>query len=266
MISMRFLLPSVLSSLTILALVPSASASTAPFQIHFQDNAASSPLDLLDLDALQGLKFYYEPGLAMLNTGPLSESLKKLDFPAHSPYFISQGGGGFLLLDQILIGGTAAGLTGFRTATSGGDTVQIQGGLGLFQLGYRLYSEAGFSLYPVIGFGSGNMSVSSSTPLNQAFGLQVNDDVYRMQTSQWLLDLGLGADYLVDFQAAPEQESGLLIGLKLGYLLVPSPPQWQTNSGIIGGEQVPAMNAQGPYIRLRLGLGTQRSSQTPSWF
>lgn len=222
-------------------------------------NAQSQITDIIDLDAFQGVKIFYEPGLSILDTGALNKTIQSLDFPEHSAYFISQGGGGFIQLDQLLLGATAASLSGFRTANASGETLQIQGGYGLFQIGYRIFAENGFSLYPVIGFGSGNMQISSTTPLNQAFGLKISEDVRSMQTSQWLLDLGLGADYLVNFQAQPGLETGLLIGLRTGYLLVPSPPQWQTNSGIIGGNQVPAMNSQGPYFRVRLGFGTQRT-------
>lgn len=219
--------------------------------------ALAQQLPPWDLEAFKGAKVFYRPGFSFLGTGDLNQTLEYEGFSPYSPTFISHSGSAHLLLDQILIGASGTGLSGFRSAATTGQTLSVSGGYGLFQLGYQIIKEEGFSLYPMLGIGSGSTQISSSEPLNPLFGLTGSQDVYQMQSSQVILDLGLGADYLVNFSAHPAWDAGLLVGLRLGYLLVPSPPQWQTGPRLLGGN-LPGLNNQGFYINLSLGLGAQR--------
>ncbi|PKL76623.1 MAG: hypothetical protein CVV27_09320 [Candidatus Melainabacteria bacterium HGW-Melainabacteria-1] len=211
----------------------------------------------INLDVWQGAKLYYQPGFSFLDTGPLNQVLAPNTYANHSGTFLSQGGGGQILLDRIVIGAAGYSLNGFRSSSAGGDTLSVSAGHGLFQLGYVLVREEGLTVYPLLGIGSGSVRLRSSGALNKLFGFNSSADVFEMQSAQVVLDLGLGADYLLDFNGDPEHASGLLVGLKLGYVFIPSPPQWEAGGRPIGGA-VPNLNAQGPYLSLTLGLGTQR--------
>lgn len=212
----------------------------------------------LNLDAWNGVKAYYQPGFSFANTGTLSQIMFDNGFSGYSSTFISHGGGAHIILSKIILGGSGYGLTGFRTASDNGSTLSVGGGYGLLNVGYQLFTSNGFSLYPMLGIGGGGMSINSSIPLNKLFGLRTSGDIYTMETSQVVLDLGLAADYLIDFNGDPDEDSGVLVGVKLGFIFVPSPAQWQSNRQILGGSLLPAISAQGPYFSLSLGGGTQR--------
>lgn len=210
-----------------------------------------------DLEAFKGGKVYYQPGFSFLNTGPLNQTLEGNGFGAYSPFFIAQGGGAHLVLDKILIGASGFGLNGFTATSTQGNSLQISGGYGLFNLGYLIWSEGGFSLYPMLGIGSGSVKINSNQPLNTLLGLSTSNQVSTLESSQVVLDFGLGADYLVDFNADPEHQSGVLVGLRLGYTLIPSPAQWVANGQAVGG-RLPELNTQGFYLGLTLGAGSIR--------
>lgn len=216
---------------------------------------------LINLDVWERAQVFYSPGFAFLDTSPLNQPLGVEGFSPYSGTFISQGGGALINFNGIVIGGSGYGLTGFRSANSAGDTLYVEGRYGLFHLGYEIFSENGFHVYPLLGIGSGSVSVTSSQPLGGIFGFQNAPDATRMDSSQVVLDLALAADYLIDFNANPELATGLLVGLKLGYLFVPSPPQWEANRQVLGGS-LPNLNVGGLYVQLMLGAGAGRK-ETP---
>lgn len=217
----------------------------------------------LDLDVWQGAKAYYQPGFSILDTGPLNQVLAPNNYANFSGFFLSQGGGIQVVLDRIVIGAAGYGLNGFRSSTAGGDSLGVSSGFGLFQLGYVILREQRFSLYPILGIGSGSTRITSSAPLNKVFAFTSSSDLFDMQSSQVVLDLGLGADYLLDFNGDPNHASGLVVGLKLGYVFIPSPPQWESAGRPVGGA-VPNLNAQGPYLSISLGIGTEREHSNES--
>lgn len=210
-----------------------------------------------DLDVFQGAKAYYQPGFSFLDTGPLNQAITPAGYPNYSNTFITQGGGVQVMLDRIVIGGSGFGLSGFRATSGKGETLAVSGGYGLLNLGYVIYRQKQFSLYPMIGIGSGGIKVSASEALNKLFGFSATSDVYEMQSSQIVMDLGLAADYLIDFNADRRNATGLSVGLKLGYVFVPSPPQWEAGGRAVGGA-LPSASVQGPYFSLSLGAGTAR--------
>lgn len=215
----------------------------------------------LDLSAFQGARGHYELGFSWLDSAAFNNALESDGFAPLSGTFIRQGGGVEVLLERVLVGASGYALNGFQTANSTGDSFAVNGGYGVFKLGYLVIQEPGFSLYPVMGIGSGSLNVSSSRALNQIFSF-AGDEVFQMQTPQIVLDLGVGADYMIDFNGDPSQDSGVNLGLRLGYAWVPSPQQWRSGQRLLAG-QVPNMSVQGPYLQLSLGGGTQ-SSRTGS--
>lgn len=210
-----------------------------------------------NLDVWQGAKVFYQPGFALLDTGALNQAIAPQTYGNYSGTFLSQGGAVQVMFDRIVIGGAGYSLSGFRTSSATGQTLGVSSGYGLFQLGYVVLREQNFSVYPTLGIGSGSVKISGSDPLNKVFGFNAAADVFDLQSSQVVLDVGVGSDYLIDFNGDPAHASGLVVGLKLGYLLVLSPPQWESGGRPVGGT-IPNLNAQGPYLSLSLGIGTQR--------
>lgn len=246
-------IPSLLSPLMATFWVPFLAASTV-----FNATPASAEPNL-NWEVFQGAKVWYDPGFSFLDTAAFNGAIANQGYNNLSSVFISQGGGAHIILDRIILGGSGMGLNGFRSANSAGDVLGVSGGYGLFNLGYMVYQENNFNLYPVLGIGSGHISVSGSGSLNKVFGLSGSEDITRIDSNQVVLDIGIGADYLIDFNADAGNASGLLVGLKLGYLFVPSPTQWEANRRLVGGSNLPNLSNQGLYFNLILGAGTQRT-------
>ncbi len=213
---------------------------------------------VFDLNAFKGGKVYYQPGFSFLGTSDLNQNLELNGFSAMSSTFLSQNFGAQVVLDRIILGASGTLLNGFSTASAENGTLQASGGHGLFQVGYMLYSENGFSIYPILGIGSGSVKLSGTKALNEVFDISATNPINSIESSQIVLDLGIGADYLVDFNADPGHASGVLVGLRAGYLLIPSPNQWSANGQILAG-RLPNFNTQGLYLNLSLGGGSLRS-------
>ncbi|PIQ23350.1 hypothetical protein COW36_08385 [bacterium (Candidatus Blackallbacteria) CG17_big_fil_post_rev_8_21_14_2_50_48_46] len=228
--------------------------------LSFTSQAQAEPS--FNLEVFQGAKAWYSPGFSFLDTSSFNGATATQGYTNLSGTFLSQGGGAHLILDRIILGGSGYALSGFRTANATGEILSVNGGYGLFNLGYLVYSDQNFSLYPMLGIGSGNISVSGSSSLNKLFGLSSTEEISRMDSNQVVLDIGLGADYMIDFNGDPANASGLLVGLKLGYLFVASPTQWEANRRILGGTNLPNLSNQGLYFNLTLGGGTQRSQSS----
>lgn len=212
-----------------------------------------------DLDAFKGGKLYYQPGFSFLGTSNLNPSLELHGFQPMSGTFVSHNFGAQVVLDRIILGASGTVLNGFTVASSQNGTLQASGGHGLFQVGYILFAENGFSLYPILGLGSGSVKLAGSQALNEVFEISNSKPINSIESSQIVLDLGIGMDYLVDFNADPDYESGVLVGLRAGYLLIPSPNQWSANGQTLAG-RLPDFNTQGFYLNLSLGGGSLRSS------
>ena len=213
-----------------------------------------------NFDVWKGVKGYYYPGFSFLNTSSLNQTLAENNFSNYSGTFLNQAGGAHVILDRIILGGSGHGLIGFRAASAKGDTIAVDGGYGLLNLGYLLISNKGFNLYPTLGIGSGIMTISSSTALNKLFKFESTEDIFRLNSSQIILDLGISADYMIDFNTDPQHASGILVGLRLGFVFVPSPTQWESNRRVFGGTTLPNLSSQGIYINLMLGGGTVREN------
>lgn len=217
--------------------------------------AAAEPA--FNFDVWEGAKAYYQPGFSFLDTNSLNQLIAPAGYANYSNTFLTQGGGAQVILDRIVIGGSGFGLSGFRAASGKGETLAVSGGYGLLNLGYVIVRQKNFSLYPMIGIGSGGVKINASEALNKLFGFTSGSDVFELQSSQIVMDIGLGADYLIDFNADRKLATGLDVGLKLGYVFVPSPPQWESAGRPVGGS-VPNLNTQGVYLSISLGLGAQR--------
>ena len=210
-------------------------------------------------EVFQGVRGWYTPGFTLLDSASFNAATTDAGYGNLSPVFISQGGGAHVILDRIILGAAFQNSSGFRTVNAKGEALAVQGGHGLFQLGYLLVNSGPFSLYPVLGIGSGSTSIRATGALNTLFGLSRTEAIEQIDSTQVLLDLGLGADYMIDFNGDTTQASGLLVGLRAGYLWVASPPQWESGRQIISGSRLPQLNQQGLYLQLTLGAGTQRS-------
>jgi hypothetical protein len=194
-------------------------------------------------------------GANNINIGELNTRLKSNGYREFSETCISFGGGGYGILNRLVIGGEGFGMsTKNESGTVGGETFKttLSGGYGLFKLGYVVYRKGGFNLYPAVGFGGGGLALEIAKRETVPF-----DDILKspkrhvtLSTGSFLVDIEVGADYLMVLnRKATGEEGGLSFGARLGYLFAPYRSDW---GDALDG---PAIGFDGFYFRLMFGGG-----------
>lgn len=198
---------------------------------------------------------YYSPGIQFLNPAPLNSSLTPQGYKALDGFFWSQGGGLMLSYRRFMLGAEFHALSGQLTQ-SGSESLNMEASYGLFQLGYIAASSNRFQVYPYVGIGPGLATLHSSQPLNGLLNMSQgsNDRLQMAQGLSWLLDLGAGGNFIIPMSPDnAEDQRGLVLGLRLGYLLPLGGTSWQSNRLPVSGG--PDLNPGGFYTRLSLGFG-----------
>jgi hypothetical protein len=134
------------------------------------------------------------------------------------------------------------------------------------QLGYYLYRDITFGVYPLLGVGLGAASVLGGTrdpKLVPILRGQIDrlDAAFRVQTTVLLIDFGVGAHALIRFSKGAS--SGLGVGLQAGYLVQPLHADWG-ESGRDAVYDGPKADVGGLYARLALGFSSQEVTHESS--
>ena len=200
---------------------------------------------------------YFLGGTQRLYLGSLKHGLVENGYPAVSDAFMSFGGGGhFMIRNRFIIGGEGGGLVGDQT-TRGPYKVSVGGGYGFFDLGVVAFRHGEFRIYPLIGIGGGGLSVDITDTRAASFG-----DILRnparsshLESGTFLMQGALGVDYLINFSDDPFRAGGVLIGLRVGYVINPMYKDmvWDNDGAPIGNGPTDVFH--GPYVRLMLGGG-----------
>lgn len=202
-----------------------------------------------------GGRGFFQAGLLRLDVDDMNAALAGAGFPTLDRGTVTLGGGGYATRGRFVIGGEGHGLlSDDQPSADGSVQVGLDGGYGLFKVGYLAYSESGLDVYPMVGIGGGGLNVSIVERSAPTF-----DDVLanpqrssRLSTGMFLLDLSLAADYRFTRRSEEGRSGGLLVGLQAGYVFAPGSTDWTLDdiNGVAGG---PDLGIQGLYIRLSLG-------------
>jgi hypothetical protein len=177
------------------------------------------------------------------------------DYPQLTGDFLSLGGDGYFMYENIIIGGSGHGLYGDEIRFNQ-QKANIGGGMGFFQIGYDFLHKEHLKFYPLIGLGGGGMTMTFSTVGNQPKNdvVQGNADGNYLQTDiswgSFMIDLGIGFDFF------PETEGGgssPRLGIRAGYQFTPSNVDFRYAGGPITGATAYALN--GYYFRIIMGGG-----------
>lgn len=177
-----------------------------------------------------------------------------------SSNFVIIGGDGYAEFNRWLIGGE--GYSFFsqeETYTQNGTDYVADGGggLGLFNVGYKVYQTQKLHIYPLLGFGGGGygleVAVEEDVDLQQ-----LQEAPFRtMEVGTGFLagQLSVGADYFFASEPDPEDGGygGLYIGLRAGYLYALPSDAWNYQGGDINNG--PDLNLNGFFVRLSVGGG-----------
>lgn len=168
--------------------------------------------------------------------------------------FITFGGGGFGIINRIVIGGEGHGLIG-KKQLQGPNRSYTYGGYGLFRLGYIVYSKGGFNLYPMFGIGGGGMELRITERTVPTFGDILNDPGrgIDLHSGMLLVDVSIGLDYLINLSKNGRKEGGLAVGMRFGYTYAPYVSDLKFHETVITGS--PELGISGLYVRFLIGGG-----------
>ncbi|MFH1009824.1 MAG: hypothetical protein V1784_01140, partial [bacterium] len=178
------------------------------------------------------------------------------------------GGPGFGIVGPgVILGGEGYGFS--QEASSDTMTGTLSGGYGFFNVGYEVFRKKDFFAYPFIGIGGGGYSLklvrdtgehNAQTLINEA------DQMVELDRGAFLLELGLGAGYLIDMSGYDKKKQsaergGLFFGFRAGYIFDPTSPSWSfAGSKLRNG---PDLTSNTLFVTLQFGGGGGERKSLP---
>ena len=232
----------IMVTMTIVALI--ALASITPTSVYGDEETIES-------GGSGGFMF----GLNWLNLTELSTKLEAKGFEPLKGNLFSTGGGGYgIIREKILLGGEGHGFQ--QDVFSDSLKASVGAGYGVFNIGYVVFSEKGFRLFPMIGLGGGSVNLKiverGVTPTFDEIldnpGRETN-----ISTSGILLQFAVGMDYFLKLGEDEKGGGGLLFGVRVGYIYTPMKADWKMEDmDVLGG---PDVRVTGPYVHFIIGGG-----------
>jgi hypothetical protein len=197
---------------------------------------------------------YFMVGGSKLNVKPLNNRFRKHDYSSISGNFLTLGGGGYGVFRRFLIGGEGHGYLG-SDASSQAYRTSVMGGAGFFNLGYTMYSENNWLIYPMFGLGFGGVQLEIRERTSPSFDDILNDPRHgsNLFTGGFLMSFSLGADYLMILKEDEKKAGGIVVGIRAGYTFAPMTGDWMLDEQSIG--RGPKIGLTGPFVRLSIGGG-----------
>ena len=213
-------------------------------------------------------KWYFQFGAGKLDTKDLNASLERAGYTVvtRSPFnnladsYISFGLGTHGVINGVLIGWELNGLTSRETTDKDNSRrVTLGGGYGFVNVGYLAYSMEGLDIYPMVGIGGGGLALKIVSRRTLSFQqvMDTPDQSVELNTGGFLLNPSLGIDYMLSLSSDDKRESGVVLGLRIGYVLAPLTGAWKMDELDVSGG--PQASPAGPYARLIVGLGSRKS-------
>lgn len=199
---------------------------------------------------------FFQVGYMGLDLGDLNATLVAAGLPKLDDQYLTIGGAGFGEIGRFLIGGEGAGLIGqHRTTSNGSYDVSLDGGFGMFRIGYNVVAHRGFDLYPTLGIGGAGMQLEIRGRSAPTFGEVIADPARssRMSSGGFLLGVGIDGNFRIAFGEKPTGErGGMVVGLSTGYMFQPYSSDWTLDglNSVAGG---PTVKVEGFYLRLSIG-------------
>lgn len=188
----------------------------------------------------------------------LTASLRAQGYPTFARDVPAFGGGGHFYIKRFLFGGEGH---AFRSAKGNVTLASVEfettldAGYGLFTLGYLLSTRDRLQLYPMLGFGGGmvKLKIVAKNPPSFEDVLDAPGRNAELASGGLLLNLGFGADTWLGIHRERRDYSGVVLGVRAGYLFTPLAGDWHLDEKKIRGG--PEFDLSGPYVRVLLGVG-----------
>ena len=200
---------------------------------------------------------YVAAGVSHVATGDLDDRLAARGYPTFGPAAGALSLGAYRILDGgLMLGGEWHGLIMGEQPHEGRE-VGLGGGYATVGVGYAFELSPRVRVYPRLGLGAGGMGLWIEEEAEVAF-----DDVLAdpqpvpgrqpvLSRAGAVVDLGGGAELLPGGWA-----SGLLLGVRFGYLATPFNTSWLLYDDEASGG--PASSIAGPYLRFVVGAAWSR--------
>ncbi|MDZ7372448.1 MAG: hypothetical protein ONB23_00635 [candidate division KSB1 bacterium] len=194
-------------------------------------------------------------GAARFEVDDLNHTMARAGYQEFSADFPTIGGWGAFFGDRVLIGGSGWGM--WQTRQSSTATARLAGGVGFFDLGLTIRKTRLVNLTLLTGLGGGGMELNIvPAQLETNFGRILENPrlMARLSSGQMLLKFGLQFDHLMAF-AGEDQPPGVLLGLRVEYLLPFGEAEWKAEESTVHG--MPDFNLQGLYVSAVIGFGAK---------
>jgi opacity protein-like surface antigen len=233
--------------------------STAVVALVLSASAAGAQGSDTDMRESRG---YVSLGVGSLDLGALNDRLVGNGYPSSPEHLFAIGGGGHGIGRRWVIGGEGQGLIGrTKDATRGGrnDESTVTAGYGLFNLGYAVVKQRDLHVYPLVGIGGGGVSLRINERSSPTFDEVLADPGrgVNVSTGGLLVQVGVGADKLFVRRRGERDgrpyESGLVLGVRAGYILMPYQADWAIDGTRVPGG--PSADIAGPYVHVIVGGG-----------
>ncbi|MBN1153966.1 hypothetical protein JXB12_03515 [candidate division KSB1 bacterium] len=198
---------------------------------------------------------YFMIGAHQLNLDKFNEVLVYRGYPELSNNFLSLGGGGYGFINNLVIGGEGSAVLN-RSENANHTKIQLEGGYGMFDIGYVLFSSKSFKLYPLFGIGYGSFLLKAENQSVMPSFDELLDDPNRnleVEMGSLILNFSVSADILKIMNEDKYGYGGLVFGLRVGYLYSPYTSDWMIYEKTV--PDGPELNFTGPYLRLTVGGG-----------
>lgn len=198
-------------------------------------------------EKIHGAGGHFRAGYANYSMASMNSWLDDM-YPRIRKDFISFGGSGYVVRNNLIIGGEGFGLTG---ATVSKDTLSVMPtiGMGMLNVGYALYRKRFFLIYPLFGVGGGGLTyqfreVEGSAGRENHY----KEADYKLKCSTFLLSVAVGADKY----AIKANNKGVSIGLRFGYTFAIQDGNWKRKNTEVSG---PNLNLSGFFATIAFGGG-----------
>jgi len=205
---------------------------------------------------LYGGAGYFMMGYSRVDMHDMNTRLLSYGYPEVSPGSLFLGGGGQFVFRNVVLGGEGGGVAA-GSYENADYRISSSGGYGFFNLGYVVMSSRSVLLYPLVGLGSGGMSltITDRNNLPGSFDEMLADPGRQAQMIHggFMMNFSIGADWFVAGKKGDGITGGWLVGLKAGYVLDTSRKNWSLDDNPLTGAPVATMS--GVYIRITVGGG-----------
>ena len=207
---------------------------------------------------------FFGLGLSRLATGELDDRLAAQGYPTFGRTAVGVSLGGYRIFRRRwTLGAEWQGIIQGAEEHQG-RTVGFGGGYGTIGVGRVVELSPRVRVTPRVGFGGGGFGLWFDRPEpSVGFDAVLGDpDRYRdsvrgylsetvLSHGSALVDLGVGVELL-----ARATGRGPMLGLRVGYLAMPSTTEWQLRERPVTGG--PEASLAGPYVRVMIGTGRRR--------